>query len=1384
MLIVLRFRWVACQIEYLCGFSSDFERRQALRHLPPTLHETYIRLVQRLSTLPRSTQSKIQMCFNFIAFCPERLSIMQLREAISTPVAAGSCLDNENLISEEDITFMCGSFIRKSADGIFFEFAHFSVREFLEDPALRGTPNLERYSISREKSYEMLAVKSLSFLQLTNFEFDVPDKEVLLEKVTTISLCSSSEVHAFHHLAARFSLQLTKHRPSDEVIKNLMRSLFHPCKSSRFLLFATSVLFRPISTAMVCPVPSDGGRPVVSPHAFLSERFHRDDFQPIHLAAALNIPDLCNHLISVGSDAGARSSFGTPLELSIASFWQIVFDSVSGLGITQQSPDFGRETRMLLGTSNQRLSCFEIFEHTQPVPQEVSSVVRLWSVPIVCRIAFVHNDFRVIQRLLVQGISLNDSPDFRYTELFQDQIRASISDIKSNEKPLLELLQTIGSLLGPGPGWQLEIGRSIWTTAVDLALTFTNNPTVTDSRITLSKDALVSEAFASIRWGKIQKLKDFLADGRLDLSQQYPVPWNATLQQTLLHFAVEMDDYGVVDLLLNVGCSPNAPSIIDHEIRPPIVDCSSLKVLEKLLSGGARLGDVDNQRHFNMWHHFAADTNREARFFELVAKRFPSETERALLAQDRDGRTPLQVALASRAKTDSFAIIEARALDLAGICQGVPNFWVRHAPVFGLAAGFGSGKVVHKLSEVGARADGIEEGKQSPLHSLEPHCSLSCVQLLKASFLEAQNMKFEGQHPLKRYVWRCAEARSPIVDDVVKELCTESILYSIDEKGKTLWDYYCNLSPPGLGVDDILIVEARHCVLLAWLLKFHSAMQVYETRTRMNALPLLLSAVRSKTLLRKLDSYGLPSLLDQAIEASECWEASKIDIRVARFFKLAVEANSNGVVSIMLDHHVSVDQTVDGDSVIQFACRSPLANLLCSNEEGSNILCRILDHSGLKHLDGYDQKGRTILHNLYNGRPGQEIKRLMQYLLTKRVDINKRQRYHDLSTPLVDHIWNSSVSSAEHLLELGADPTMPCRFGIDAAMAAAYGADRRLLTKLLQIAENGSFMINWKRTCTLSFSVKGSLISLKGANALHFASWRGNLDCLEFYVDNCLIDKLDVKTDDGLTPMHFAAYSGASRVIDWLMMKGCHPMPETETKATPLHFAVQHGHLDAAEVLVRSGAKDVLDGTGVSPRMLAAKTDMNKRMIQLLDSIEASEDSLSSFGMRLPSRETVKAYAIALQRAILANDCNECKRLYEIGCPLSNDFGGCPPLIYALQKGHFDVAEWLLANGASTAGTMHQPLQDGSDHQHLNAIDFVLSRPNFVGILPKLVDRALRDGSGWPVLSNRCLVVCVENENVEGLSLLLTLLKSKAKEIRYVCCPTPLRVKLSPRPKC
>jgi hypothetical protein len=112
----------------------------------------------------------VQMCLQFIAHFPKRLTIHQLREAVSTPSKIGSYLDEKNTVSEGEIAIGCSSLIRKSADGECFEFAHFSVREFLEDESLGQTPELNMYRVSKSENYCILATQCVKYLQLKNFD--------------------------------------------------------------------------------------------------------------------------------------------------------------------------------------------------------------------------------------------------------------------------------------------------------------------------------------------------------------------------------------------------------------------------------------------------------------------------------------------------------------------------------------------------------------------------------------------------------------------------------------------------------------------------------------------------------------------------------------------------------------------------------------------------------------------------------------------------------------------------------------------------------------------------------------------------------------------------------------------------------------------------------------------------------------------------------------------------------------------------------------------------------------------------------------------------------------------------------------------------------------
>ncbi|KAF0315992.1 ankyrin repeat protein [Colletotrichum asianum] len=158
------FRWVACQLDHLGSCVSDEQCRQALRSLPPDLPETYLRILKRI---PKAQQLHVQLTLDFIAYADFKLSIAQLREVLSVP-ANSSLLKASAVIREDAITRICSSLVRKSNDGNYLEFAHFSVKEFLMSEFLELS-EFQMFSISKGRSHRVLATRCIEFLQLDNF---------------------------------------------------------------------------------------------------------------------------------------------------------------------------------------------------------------------------------------------------------------------------------------------------------------------------------------------------------------------------------------------------------------------------------------------------------------------------------------------------------------------------------------------------------------------------------------------------------------------------------------------------------------------------------------------------------------------------------------------------------------------------------------------------------------------------------------------------------------------------------------------------------------------------------------------------------------------------------------------------------------------------------------------------------------------------------------------------------------------------------------------------------------------------------------------------------------------------------------------------------------
>src|SRR3569833_3515412 len=61
-----RLRWAACQIDYLCELPSDKARRKALTGLPPSLFETYDRILGRILDCPPDTQMVCRKTLHWI----------------------------------------------------------------------------------------------------------------------------------------------------------------------------------------------------------------------------------------------------------------------------------------------------------------------------------------------------------------------------------------------------------------------------------------------------------------------------------------------------------------------------------------------------------------------------------------------------------------------------------------------------------------------------------------------------------------------------------------------------------------------------------------------------------------------------------------------------------------------------------------------------------------------------------------------------------------------------------------------------------------------------------------------------------------------------------------------------------------------------------------------------------------------------------------------------------------------------------------------------------------------------------------------------------------------------------------------------------------------
>jgi hypothetical protein len=166
-------------MDYLCECSTDRERHNALRKLPPDLPSSYRRILDRVNASTKHNQQLVTYTLQWIVFGIQKLTIPALLEALG-------CIDNETTFDRayfttaDQLHYWCSSLVRMSSEGV-LEIAHFTVKEYLTSIDPMQEPQLAKFKASEGLANANLATTCLTYLNYPTFK-TLPFPKVVNEK--------------------------------------------------------------------------------------------------------------------------------------------------------------------------------------------------------------------------------------------------------------------------------------------------------------------------------------------------------------------------------------------------------------------------------------------------------------------------------------------------------------------------------------------------------------------------------------------------------------------------------------------------------------------------------------------------------------------------------------------------------------------------------------------------------------------------------------------------------------------------------------------------------------------------------------------------------------------------------------------------------------------------------------------------------------------------------------------------------------------------------------------------------------------------------------------------------------------------------------------------
>ena len=294
-------------MDYMCELPNDAARRTALDSLPPDLNATYERILSRVNQSNVETQKLVRRALRWIANDGKfDLTAEAVCEAVS--IDFGTTKRNAQAIPEEfEILHWCSSLVRKSEDNETLEFAHFTVKEFLQQIGSEQGLPISAYRIDRARDELILAKVCLTYLNLQDFDQGGPINRDAVER--------RLDVYPFRRLAVEHWVDLARDHLRDSHLLSLVQKLLNPSKPNTLISWV---------------------------HDYFDYTLKEDDYRTVnsgvaeatalHYAAMLGLTEVCSWLIKSGCDVNRNSTtFGTPLQCALFNHnpiaWSLRHDS-------------------------------------------------------------------------------------------------------------------------------------------------------------------------------------------------------------------------------------------------------------------------------------------------------------------------------------------------------------------------------------------------------------------------------------------------------------------------------------------------------------------------------------------------------------------------------------------------------------------------------------------------------------------------------------------------------------------------------------------------------------------------------------------------------------------------------------------------------------------------------------------------------------------------------------------------------------------------------------------------------------------------------------------------------------------------------------------------